>query len=180
MLLSKQKRFNMLDLSQHLIGQTDQLINVDLKADLAQLILVMSQQAEKRICIFSHHLDHVLFDQVALYDAIKALAIKNRHTYIQILVQDTKPMTRKGHQLLELSRRLSSHIAIKKVSKDQQNILKTFIIFDNYAYITHDDPDRYDGKANFYAPMAVRQFSEKFELFWQQAHIDSSLRQLNI
>jgi len=103
----------MIDLSSHRPGKTDQLIEVEHKDDLKQLILSLSQQAQQRILIFSHHLEHRLFDSDELYEAIKDLAIKNQRTHVQILLQDTKSMTTKGHRLLKLARRISSHITIK-------------------------------------------------------------------
>jgi hypothetical protein len=169
-----------MDLTAYTLGETDQLLKIDNKEDFAALILAMSQQALNKILIFSHHLDTTLFDNVLLYDAIKQLAIRNRRTHIQILLQDAKPMTKKGHRLLNLARRISSHVSIKLAHKEQQELFETFIIFDDRAYILHTNPERYDAQGNFYAPLKTRQLAEQFEAYWEQGTIDNSLRRLSL
>lgn len=170
----------MIDLTSHRLGETDQLIDVDSRDDLKQLILAMSQQAQHRILIFSHHLENSLFDNDEIYEAIKDLAIKTRRTHIQIIVQDTKPMASQGHRLLKLARRISSHVSIKLAAKEHQEIFETFIIFDDRGYIIHSNPDRYDGVGNFYSPLKTRQLYEQFEDIWARGIIDSSLRRLSL
>lgn len=170
----------MIDLTNHTLGKTDQLLEVDLKEDLQQLILTMSQQAKQRILIFSHHLEHSLFDNDELYEAIKLLAIKNQRTHIHILLQDINSITIKDHRLLKLARRISSHISIKLAAKEHQDIFETFMIFDNSAYILLTHPERYDALGNFYGPLKTGHLSEQFEELWQRATVDSSLRRLSL
>ncbi len=170
----------MIDLSSHNLGETNELIEVDSREDLRQLILAMSQQAAQRILIFSHDLEHTLFDTDELYECIKLLAIKNKRTHIHILVQDTKPMTQKGHKLLNLARRISSHMQVKVTAKEHKDILETYIIFDDRAYIVHNHPERFEAYGNFYAPLKARQLTEQFEELWNYAVIDSSLRRLSL
>lgn len=170
----------MIDITSHTLGETEQLIEVDNKNDLQQLILTMSQQSQNRILIFSHHLEHNLFDSEEFYEVIKALAIKNKRTYIHILIQDADSMTKQGHRLLKLAQRISSHITIKLVTKEHQGILETFIIFDDRGYIMHAHPERYDAVGNFYDPLKTRRLCEQFEEMWEHGIIDSSLRRLSL
>jgi len=164
----------------HILEKTNQLIILDNKADLKSLIFTMSQQAKKYILIFSHHLDSQLFDNEALYEVIKHLAIKSPRTYIKILLQDSKPMTTNGHRLLTLARRISSHIEIKVVAKEHLDIIETFLIFDDHAYIIHQHPERYEAEANFSDPLKTKHLNEQFKEMWDHATIDSSLRQLSL
>ncbi len=170
----------MIDLSSYILGETNEHIEVDRREDLGQLILSMSQQAKHRILIFSHDLDHALFDTDELYEAIKLLAIENQRTHIQILVQNAKPMTQKGHRLLDLSRRITSHIQIKVTAKEHSDIFETFIIFDDRAYIIQNHPERFEAYGNFYDPLKTHKLSEEFEELWGRAVIDSSIRRLSL
>lgn len=170
----------MIDLTSHKLGETDQHIEVDLKEDLKQLILAMSQQAKHRILIFSHDLDHFLFDTEELYEAIKNLAINSRRTHIHILVQDARPMTKNGHRLLRLARRISSHMQIKITAKEHRDIIETFIILDDRGYIVKSHPERYEAYGNFYEPLKTHQLSDQFEELWNRGNIDSSLRRMSL
>lgn len=170
----------MIDLTSHLLGETEQLIEVDLREDLRQLILTMSQQAKHQILIFSHDLEHSLFDTDELYEAIKTLAIASQRTHIHIIVQDAKPMTQKGHRLLGLARRISSHIKIKVTAKEHNDLLESFIIFDDQAYIVQNNPELFIAYGNFYEPLKTRQLSGEFDELWARGIIDSSLRRLSL
>ena len=170
----------MIDINMHRLGETDELIETESSRDLQQLILAMSRQARHRILIFSHAFEPELFDNDALYDAVKTLAIASQRTHIHILVQDARPMTRRGHSLLRLARRISSHIKIKVTAEEHQDILENFIIFDDRGYIVQNNPERFEGYGNFYAPLKARQLEEKMTELWERGHIDSSLRQLSL
>ncbi len=170
----------MIDLTSYKIGETDQLIEVDDREDLSDFILTLAQQAQHRILIFSHDLDKALFDTDALYEAIKNLAIKSRRTHIHILVHDPKPMVKDGHRLLQLARRISSHMAIKITAKEHHDVYENFILFDDDAYIIRDNPTRFTGKGTFNAPLKTRQLSDQFLEMWERGRVDSSLRRLSL
>lgn len=169
-----------MDFSAHTLGETEQLLEVELRDDLQQLILSMSRQARQRILIFSHALDHHLFDSDELYEAIKTLAIAHQRSYIKIIVQDPHPMSQKGHRLLRLAQRLTSHITLKITAKEHQDRLENFIIFDDRAYIMQNSPERFEASGNFYEPLKARQLEEQYTELWERGEIDSSLRRLSI
>lgn len=170
----------MIDLTSYKLGKTDERIETEQREDLRHLILTMSEQAANQIFIFSHDLDHSLFDTDELYEAIKSLAIKNQRTHIHIIVHDAKPMTKNGHRLLKLARRITSHMQIKITAKEHKDILETFIIFDDRGYIIQNHPERFEAYGNFYAPLKARQLTEEFEEIWNRGVIDNSLRQLSL
>ena len=170
----------MIDLTTYTLGETDQLIEVESQEDLRQLILAMSEQAQHRILIFSHQLDNSLFDTDELCEAIKKLAIRSQRTHIHILLQNSGSMTKNGHRLLELTRRISSHMSIKITAREHREIFETFIVFDDCAYIIQGHPERYDARGNFYSSLTTRQLAEQFLEMWEHGIIDNTLRRLNI
>ena len=170
----------MMDFSNYKLGETDEEIEVELRDDLKNLILTMSQQARHRILIFSHDLDNSLFGDDPFYEAIKTLAIQDRRSHIHILVQDPKPMVQIDHRLLKLSRRISSHMSIKVVAKEHQDVIENFVIFDDRGYVLQDHPARYEGVGNFYAPLKTRQLADHFMEMWERGVVDASLRQLSL
>jgi len=170
----------MIDLSSHQLGETDELIEVEFREDLRDLILAMGEQAQHRILIFSHDLDKSLYGAQELYEAIKTLAVKSHRTHIQILLHDAGSMTKNGHRLLELARRISSHISIKVTSNEYKDVYETFVVFDDRGYVVQEHHDRYEGSGNFYAPGQTRLLSEQFHEMWERAVVDSTLRRLSL
>lgn len=170
----------MSEFDSYTLGESDQLLEIAGKDDLKQLIVSMSQQAIRQILIFSHDLDAFLFDNDELYQAVKTLAIKNRYTHIDIVLQDIKPITKNGHRLLTLARRTPSKVSIKLAAKDDQRIMETFLIFDNNGYLLHKHPERYEAQASFYESIKAKHLQEQFGELWDRATIDSSLRKLSL
>ena len=166
--------------SNALLGKSDEIIDIHNHDDFFQILLQMSQQSRRNILIFSHSLDHRIYDNEDMYTAFKDLAIASRHTYIKILLQDAKPMTTRGHRLLELSRHLSSHVAIRLTAKEHKDILKTFILVDDCGFIIQDNPHRYDARCSFNAPLHARDLKEKFTDMWERGFEDNSLRRLGL
>jgi hypothetical protein len=170
----------MIDLSQYTLGETDEIFSIDNYAGFYQTLLIMSQQSRRNILVFSHDLDHRIYDTEAMYAAFKVLAIASRQSYIQFLLQESKPVTSKGHRLLELSRHLSSHVSIRITAKEHRNLLQTFVIVDERGFMIQENPSRYDAKCNFYAPLHARDLKEKFVNMWEHGEEDSSLRRLGL
>ena len=169
-----------MDLTEHKLGETTPLINLDMREDFINLILCMSQQVKHRIRIFSHDLDKSLYGSNELYEVIKQLAIQNHRNKIQILVQDSLPMTRNGHPLLRLSQRVSRNVSIKKTSREYKDIAKTFILFDDCGYIFQEHPDRYEGSGNFSSRAETKILIARFHEMWEHGVVDSSLRNLEL
>lgn len=170
----------MIDLSTYQLGETNETFTIDNHEDFCQTLQTMTQQSRRNILVFSHNLDHRIYDTDAMYAVFKYLAIASRHSYIQILLQDAKPVTSKGHRLLELSRHLSSHVSIRLTAKEHRDILKTFVIVDERGFIIQENPNRYDAKCNFCAALHARDLKEKFVHMWEHGVEDTSLRRLGL
>ena len=61
--------------------------------------------------IFSRDLDPPIFDQKELLDSLAALVTRHSEIKVRVLVQDIERVIKRGHRLIELSRRLTSAIA---------------------------------------------------------------------
>jgi hypothetical protein len=170
----------MTDYDSYKLGETDELIKVSQRDELASLILAMSRQANQRILIFSRDLENSIFGNTDLYEAVKELAIRSQRTHIDILVQDLEHILKEGHRLLQLTRRISSHMTIKVTAKEHQDILENFLIFDDRAYIVRENPYRYEAEGNFYAPLHARRLEEQFTEMWERGYVDVSLRRLHL
>lgn len=170
----------MIDLLKYKLGETDATFLIDNHEDFYQTLLTMAQQSQRNILVFSHRLEHRIYDIEVMYEAFKDLAIASRQSYIQILLQDARPVTTQGHRLLELSRHLSSHVSLRVTSGEHRDILETFVIVDGRGFIMQDNPNLYDAKCNFNSPLHARDLKEKFVNMWEQGVDDSSLRRLGL
>ena len=92
----------------------------DIKA-LTSLI----NQTQKEICIFSHLLSPMIFDTEPVVSACEKFCLKNHRTKINVLVDETRPITRISHRLLGLSHRFSSSVFFKKTASKNLICVKT-------------------------------------------------------
>jgi len=150
------------------------------RAAFARHALQMAQQASRSIDILSFDLDPPLFDQQAFVDAVKRLATGSHQSRICILLQDNDRVQKQGHRLLELARRLPSHIAIHRPAAEDQGHPENLMIVDDSSYLLRRVHTRYQGIVGYLDRREARPLSSLFDEMWGRSGPDSDLRHLHI
>ena len=138
----------------------------------------LCELAQRQVDIFTHDLDKPLYDQPAVLDQLKRLALSSRGICVHILLQNSEPAQQQGHRLIELARRLTSRIEIRRPHDDLIDHRENFLIADRMGILRRRQSDRYEGEVNFHDPLESKRLSEWFTEAWEQAEPDSSLRRL--
>lgn len=138
----------------------------------------MTRQAKHYLDIFTYDLDKPVYDQLEFLDAVKRLALECRGIGIRILLQDSERARREGHRLIDLSRRLTSKMEIRRPHADYIDHPENFIIADRIGYIRRRGIGRHEGEANFYHPIEARLLTDFFSEVWERSEQESSLRRL--
>lgn len=163
-----------------ILGQHNEILHLDSMQDNRDIALSMVQQARRSLHIFTQDLDAAIFDTSSFTEAVKNLAIADKHSYVHIIVKDTKHAVLHGHRFIELSRRLSSHINIRKASLEYKEYGAAYLIVDATGYMRRSNASRYEGIACFNARNDCRHLLNFFETAWEKAAPDPELRQLFI
>lgn len=156
------------------------ITGVDIPEPFATLAVALSKGARRHLRIYSHKLDHELFDNAELASALTRLVRRGRQSDIRILINDAKPMTSRGHRLLELSRRLSSTISIRVLDEHPELPEATFVVRDNDGILYK--PDEH-GANGFYEPASrasAKRFITAFDALWRWGQNDPRLRRLTM
>jgi len=156
------------------------LLRLSKEEDFRKVILEMCKQAVQSLRILSPVLDHRLFDNTQLMNISSALARRNRHTKIQILLYDPHRVIKSGHALLEISRKLPSSISIKVVHPDLRQFNHEYILVDGEGIIQRQDFEVYEGAANFRDITENNRFGRQFRSRWESGLFDTDLRRLKI
>lgn len=170
----------MQDIQNHKLGETNELLSLETAGDHQTVALAMAQQAARSLHIFTHDLDHAIFDTPEFEEATSRLARGSQYARIQILVQDSSSAVRRGHRLVTLAQRLSSKIEIRKPVAEYADITRAFFVVDETAYITRQLADRYEAVANFSDRLTARDLVTFFNEVWQRSQQDSQLRRLHL
>ena len=163
--------------SRRLLGQHGGDFSVK---NFAASALELIEQCSKQLRILSYDLDPKTFDTVEMANCLSALARKSRYTEICILVVDSQNISRRGHRLLDLHRRLSSKILLRRTNAQPHDIKENLIIADHCGIICQSirEPEKTWGNFNN-QPIAKNQIS-LFDDLWHRASEDKNLRQLEI
>ncbi len=160
------------------LGAESGLISLTSVDEFTQFALNMATQAHRTIDIFSHDLDHPLYDQSDFVVAIKELSLRSRFSQIRILLQNNRTIRRKGHRLVHLAQRLTSSIEIRRPGEPLLKALENFLLADEYGYIHRKMASYYEGRCDFNDRLRVAQLAERFNEAWESGEPDRELLRL--
>lgn len=147
-------------------------------SELGSLSVEMVGGARRRLDIVSHSLEPAVYDTEAFLEAVKKLVLTPRGQ-ARILVLDPEALiSRGGHRLVDLATRVSSRMEIRRPGPEDQEFNEAMLIVDDVGMIHRKLSDRYEGVANFHAPLRAAQLLESFESLWQNAEADPHFRRL--
>ena len=145
----------------------------------SELARELCASASRTIRILSPILDPVVFDNADMADAISALARRDSHSRVQILIRDSRPMVQNGHRLLTLARRLPSAISIRKLAGHPEMTGETMVIRDLDGLLVMPA----DGDPGYYRPdsrASARQCIDRFDALWRHGVQDPEFRRLGL
>ncbi len=157
-----------------------ELLNYRGVGDCAAGILEALRHPRRNLYIYSQTLDHALFDNPDVVDALSSFARSGPPVVLRLLITDTSPITSRGHRLLELARRLDSKIEIRRVPDELAEPEASFLTWDAEGYWLMPDYRAYSAQANHRDPVQANRLAERFNYFWERSSSDPELRLLRL
>ena len=167
-------------IEQSVLGKTPGHILLSTKEQHREATTHLAAQAKRRLSLFTYDLDAPVYDQLSFLDAIKRLAIQSQHSKISILLQNNQLVQRNGHHLIRLMRQLPSRIELRRPHTDYIDHPENFLVADGAGYIQRELYTRYEGVADFYAPLEAHRLEDFFLEVWERSEQDSELRRLSL
>jgi hypothetical protein len=143
-------------------------------------VLILCQNARRRIQILSESLDPVIYDSPLIAEAITRLVRTYRQAQVQILVSDIEPILERGHQLLRLAQRLPSSVELRKASAEAESQGQHFMLCDASEALYQVPASDYRGHVRRQAAPEVKRLRELFQRDWHHATLDPRLRRLHL
>ncbi len=162
------------------LGRDADPLEVSSGAEQGNAALALIVQGKHALTIYSRDLDHAVYDNPELAEAVRQLAIRNRVSETKILVQNSGRIVQQGHRLIELSRRLESLIKIRKVAEEYQHYNGSFLVVDRRGLIHNKTGEGYRATVNFNAPSEAVLLLNFFDEVWERSEPDPQLRALGI
>ncbi|KAB0549980.1 histone acetyltransferase HPA2 [Pseudomonas argentinensis] len=138
--------------------------------------LALMQQASRTLCLYSPDLEPWLYNHSSMAQACTQFVLSHRNSGLRILVRDSSRAVRDGHRLIGLSRKLSSHIQIRRCHPDYAAPDGAFLLADDQGLLMRPEPDQVGGYANYRDAPRVRQLQRLFDQTWDTSITDPDLR----
>ena len=169
-----------MDKEQHILGNTAKPFLISSRKENYSLLLDMLNQAQQDVVIFSHSLDGQLYDTTEFIEALRQLALNNKHSQSRILIQEMDFLVKNGHRIIELARRLPTSIEIRKVNHQFDHINTSYAIVDRKGIVLRNDAYRYDAKVDFHDPRLAKDLLKQFNEMWEQSEPSMEMQRLHI
>ena len=142
--------------------------------------LKLIESANREICIHSHDLTNRIYNHPDLASALsKFVTANSAKRSIKIVVNDVNAIISSDHKMLDVCRRLSSNINIRKISTEHENHTESFLLIDGCSYIFRLDYTLFDGVLA-HNPKQAKALLNLFDEFWSHSEPDSNLNRLYI
>jgi predicted GNAT family N-acyltransferase len=135
-------------------------------------------QARQRVWLYDRFLDHDLYDRARFGELLSALARRHRQSEVRILIHDEKPLVKRRHRLVELMRRLPSHISIRLINDELPFEDQPFLLADRSGLVFRHDYENPEGFAKFADGGRVKLLEDAFRRMWDGGRSSVELRQL--
>jgi predicted GNAT family N-acyltransferase len=180
MLPSLDENINIKDLPNQILGESRQFIRLTSREENRLAATHMVEQGKFTLKLFTPNLDPRIYDTNEFIEAVKKLALVSSRSKVYILIQDPTVVVTRGHRIVELARRISSHIFIHRASEDDQERIDSFMIVDEIGLIHRPHSDRYEGTVEFNNRGEARLLVKDFNDAWERSFPEPELRRLHI
>ncbi len=157
------------DWSEYTLGEHNTDIVIDTSEDNLAAVLRLVSQGRRSLDIFSRDLEPRIYDNAEFADVVRALAVKTRDLHVRILVIEPDFIIKHGHRLIELARRLTSHMEIRKVHEDYCNNPEAYLVVDSRGLLHRKLASRYEAVVNFNNPITATELHNQFGEMWDRS-----------
>lgn len=162
------------------LGFDKELIQTHLNHEIQQYLVTMLQQAQDTVRISSSLLNPAIFNDEQIRVALSGFARRSRSAEVQILVSNAKVLGQRGHRLLELSRRLSTSVIMRKLELAEHQNQGEYLLVDACGVIEFGLTERDPASINFCDRARNKNLAEQFDPLWQKSRSPVELRRLVI
>ena len=162
------------------LGETSLEFEVEKLAEARAVAHALAAQARRTLLLHTEDLEPAIYDDSAFLDAVSRLVRAHSQSRIWILINDARKVVQHGHRLIEIARRLSSAIQLRRPAPQYRNYHESFLLVDGCGYLHRRIGARYEGTANFHDPGKVADLEKYFMEVWERSEPDEEIKRLYI
>ncbi|MBD9416014.1 histone acetyltransferase HPA2 [Pseudomonas sp. PDM16] len=140
--------------------------------------LALLLQARQSLSLYSPDLEAWLYSHSSVQEACTRFLLASPKNRLRILVRDVGKPVRQGHRLLNLARRITSNLHIRRINPDHPSDESAYLLADDRGLLLREAPEQYAGYALYNDPGRVRQRQAQFDQAWDISISDPDLRSI--
>jgi hypothetical protein len=160
------------------LGATDLEFETERQAEVRAVAQALATQARRALLLHTEDLEAAVYDNSAFLDGVSRLARARSQSRIWILIQDARKTLLRGHRLIEIARRLSSSIQLRRPAPQYRGFHESLLLADGCGYLRRPIAARFEGTANFHDPGKVVDWEQYFTQVWERSEPDEEIRRL--
>ncbi|BCR24472.1 DUF7931 domain-containing protein [Aquipseudomonas alcaligenes] len=138
--------------------------------------LALLLQARTSLCLYSPDLEAWLYNHSSVQEACTRFLLASPKNRLRILLRDVGKPVRHGHRLLNLAKRITSNLQVRKINPDHPSEESAYLLVDDRGLLLRETPEQYAGYALYNDPGRVRQRQALFDEAWDLSVTDPDLR----
>ena len=123
-------------------------------------------RARREILICSPTLDPALYNRAVCAQALGHFIARRASNRVRMVVEDTEHMLLANVRLVELTRRFSDMILIRRLGEPHRGLAEMFLVADSDSCLHQRDITAIDATLDFQAPHLAIPLVRRFETIW--------------
>ena len=148
--------------------RTDRL-HVQSREEARKLAGDLLERARRKILVFAPALYGDFFNTAHAAGTLASFAAAHRNNIARFLVEDVDYSLHHNSRVVELCRRFTDFIRMRRLNEDDTGLQEMFLVVDGTAYLHQAHVDKYDYRVAFSAPREARQLARRHERMWERS-----------
>lgn len=149
--------------------------HISTRDSLREAAIDLIASARHEILICAPMLDAAVFNRADLGQALGQFIARRAGNRIRIVVEDTEQLLQANVRLVELTRRFSDLIQIRRCGEQHRGLAEMFIVADKASSLHQRDITSMDATCDFYTPRLADPLARRFETYWDASEPVSGL-----
>lgn len=138
----------------------------DTRETLRTAVLDVIARARHELLICSPALDATLYNGAALNEALAHFLARHARNRARVVIEDTEHMLTTCTRLVELARRFSDLLLIRRLGEPHHGLREMFVVADGESALVQPDVSVIDATLDLQAPRLAGPLVRRFEDIW--------------
>jgi hypothetical protein len=136
------------------------------REDLREAQLELLRETRREYMLAAPMLDASHWNTAAFTDTLAHLIARHPQARVRIVTEDTEHLLAGCTRLVELTRRFSDRILIRRLGEPHHGLNSLFAVGDRGACLVQPDQEQTDATLDLHAPRAAAPWLQRFEEIW--------------